>query len=348
LEKENDNKSLRVTLTDSNDVAKSFSISVSPQQAYLYILLSGKVFVVPAVNAGLSQLEGIVDLTTFLMSDGDDQEQALEAHLEKNIECEFDINEFCLSKVDDIIQGFSSFGVSIDNPSAFPKGSNVRKVQVERSLVHISTLGSNKVGIMNIIGKNLKASQIQHLIKVFVGQQKSYVSNRRNLDKQLIRNFFSPNPSYALLNPYRSSVLSDRDNRILWVETVDVILCVKMDDETVREFQLKKNEVKANLAEYARTKSNGARYLDVKAVKLCTLRKSKKEAVYEVFWSRSFEINLGNTRCQNPLVNTEKIRYSAGFVSVRLVRGEYEIKIPVTEHLLISEPKNESAYVINL
>jgi hypothetical protein len=335
---------VRATLTDSDGNSKQFSITVAAQQAYLYLLLSGKVFVVPAVSAGVAQLESIVEFTTFVMSDEGDQIQSLESHLEKNEDCEFNLEEFNLSKVDDIIHGFSSFGVSINNSTAFPKGSNVRKVQVERALAHMISLQSNEVGILNNIAKTLKATQTQHITKLFVGEQKSYVSNRRDLDKQLFREFYSPDLNNALLNPMRRSVIVEKDKKMFWIEPVDVVLSVEMEDGEMKEVQLKTGSVKADLATFSRTKDNGSKYVDVKGVKLCTGRDEARKGNYEVFFDHRLEVNLANSNVANPLVNPDGMVYHAGFVSICLVNSKYEINIPVKEHLAISTPRAESVY----
>jgi hypothetical protein len=310
----------------------------------LYILLSGNVFAVPATSAGLAQVEGIVSFTSYLMSDEESQQTSLDNHVDSNPQCEFDLHEFSLSKIDDIMFGFASFGISINNPKAFPKGSNIRKEQVERCLAHIKTLEKVDVGIFNRLSQSLKATQVALLVKLFIGEQKSYISNRRDLDKQLFKDCFSSSTNNALINPFRRGVMAAIDKEIVVFDTDDVVLCVETGDGEIKEVQLRVGHDKTDLAEYARTKGNGTKYLDVKCVKICIKRKGKT-GVFEVFWNRAFECNFANSNIANPLVNPDAVRYAAGFVSVHLVNGEYSIMIPVTEHLIITAPTNVEMFV---
>jgi hypothetical protein len=265
---------LDVTLarsTGGNVESKTFSIIVSPQQAYLYLYMSDNVYVVPAISAGNAQIVGILDLVhSVMMSEEDLQEQ-----VEKKREDNPDITEelLLLTKVDDIIGGFSSLGVSIGNKAAFAKGANIKKVQLERALIYLSSLQTTQVGIFSLISPNLKATQVIEVVSQrFVGEIKSYISNRYDLAKLLIKSCYSSDSSNALLNPIRKE---GKRKNILYMDTNDVFLVVETDGGVRQDVQLSCSSIKTDLSVFSRTKSNGTVYLDIKAVKLITYLSQK-------------------------------------------------------------------------
>jgi hypothetical protein len=302
------------------------------------------VYIVPAISAGMAQIQRIVDIITLSMMDDEGKLRVLDEFKEKNPECEMGVEEFVLSRLDDIIVGLMKRGVSIGNRAAFPKASNVRKVQVERCLAYFKELEKVEVGVFPRLSPSLKATQVSAIIKGFVGEGKSYVSNRRDLDKQLFKDFYSSSPANALLNPVRKEVQEKRDRQLTMIDTNDVVLVVKVEGGEEKEFQLMKGSEKTDLATFASTKSNGTRYLDIRSIKLCTEREGNRKSVFRDFWNRPLEYNLASDAGVNPLVNQSTIEYLPGFVTVYKVGDEYDISIPVSERLNITDPKTESAY----
>jgi hypothetical protein len=309
--------------------------------------MSGDVFVVPAISSGLQQIQLIMEFTSFLMKSEDDKQSLLDNHFEKNPECLFDIEEFVKSKIDDILGGFSSLGVSIGNATAFPKGSNVKKVEVERSLLHVKSLEQSNVGIFSRLAPSLKATQVAEVVKRFSGTVKSYISNRRDINKLLFQKCFSSDSRNALFNPFRVSVMAEINQHMLYIDPVDVLLCVEMEDGVIKDVELLKNGVKPDLSLFSRTKENGTKYLDIKRVKICTKRTNNRNSTFADFWNRPFEYNLANESALNPLLNPDAVVYNAGFVSVRKVGSEYALDIPITAHLTITAPKTDSRYEIS-
>jgi hypothetical protein len=194
------------------------------------------------------------------------------------------------------------------------------------------------------LSPSLKATQVSAIIKGFVGEGKSYVSNRRDLDKQLHKDFYSSSPANALLNPVRKEVQEKRDRQLTMIDTNDVVLVVRVEGGEEKEFQLMKNDVKTDLAKFASTKGNGTRYLDIRRIKLCTEREGNRKGLFRDFWNRPLEYNLASDAGVNSMVNASCIEYLPGYVRIYKVGDDFDVSIPVSERLNITDPKTDSAY----
>jgi hypothetical protein len=233
-------------------------------------------------------------------------------------------------------------------------------------------LGSEKkpkgAGPFKILAGSLLYTQISNIVDGFCGEIKSYISNGRVLDKVLFLNFGSQDLEESLINPFRDTVKTTIDKKIYCLDPKTVKLIVDFGgNEKSIPLAHTSNGEKANLAEFAKRKTNGTRYLDIKAFSFHGNRIDHR-----------MQYNFANERNVSNIINPDTPQYCCGFVSIGIkstvlhhkpphpapkkpkgVKGKgtskfykgiekietLDIRIPVSEHLDITTAKSKEMYV---
>ena len=325
-------------IADNPPSTAKFSIRVSPAQAALYVYLSdlGKLKILPSSSFGsVKQVEELSNFFLAMINPGYLTSQITKANKDKAEDDQQSQEDFIAKTINTVAESSFSFAVSLTGDDV--KGS-VLMGEVKACLSFYHRLKVLEVGFYGKLVPGLRSTQVLNLIDAFMGEINGYFTAKRSLPKLLFEHY-AVEREHALFSPFNSSVIAAIDKRKCVFDESHVVLTVDTGVASggmpaTEDFKLQVGNDKANLREHSVIKPNGKRYMVVKAVTI---------AGHVIKCNVKYPIP-GQDRV-SPLFNADAMAFRAGFVSVRLVSGKYQVEIPVTEDLLLSAAKSEQGCV---
>ena len=321
-------------IADNPTSTAKFSVRVSPAQAALYVYLSdlGKLKIIPCSSFGsVKQLHELANFFHAMINPAYLSSEMAKANKGKAEDDQQSQEDFVAKTINTVAESSFSFAVSLTGDEV--KGS-VLIGEVKACLSFYQQLKLASVGFYQKLVGGLGSTQILNLIDSFTGEINGYFTSKRSVQKLLFENY-AVEMEHALFSPFNSSVIAAIDKRKCVFDESHVVLTVDIGVAAggmpaTEDFKLKVANDKANLMDHSVVKPNGKRFMVVKAV---TIKGHviKCDVKYPM---------PGQDRV-SPLFDAGTMVFRAGFVSVRLVAGKYQVEIPVTEDLTLSAAKSE-------
>ena len=324
---------LQVVITITfDDNSSSFSFDASRSQAALYVYLSGNIRILQCESLG--SVKHVQELLGFFSACRN--APILEAQLKK-----YNTGKVEVLSLDDFmpiaIKAFvdSSCRYTVSVTGAELKNSKSIPVEEVLSCLHFyKELQTSAVGFYRAYAKNLEATQIDNLYRLFSGEVGGYFTQNRSLQKLFWTNH-GVDGDDALFSPFKRSVLAAIDKRKCLIDPHKVVLSVVKNDQLV-DFALQVGNDKVDLKAHATVKRNEKTgrekcYLNVISVMINRIHEIPCHVEY-VFPSQDRV---------SPAINAAAMKFLPGFVAVRLVKGRLQVEIPVTEHLDQSTCKSD-------
>jgi hypothetical protein len=307
-----------------------FLISTSRAQAALFVYLSelkNGLKVTPCES--LSSTKIISDLINFYHNCSNTRELESKVRaFNSGKDVPSSVDDYLSTQIDSISSSSYSFAISVSGSKIVGHSIPVAEINACVSFYqHFKTWEGGD--FYHRFVPSLKSTQILALIGESSGDVTAHISLHRPLSKLYYKNYGGErdDPFFA---PFKLSVLDTIDRHSCVFDPSKIELSILRQDAR-HLVRLMSKSVKEELSRHASVK-NGHRFLDIKSITVY----DGGNIPHTITCNTQYQFPTQSK--VSPIVDANSMEFYGAITRIRLDGGTYIAEVPVSEHLVLSEP----------